>query len=237
MEQSTITGDKRIGLFEQIKKKKTLVNMHVKGIGGYDRLTLIIGIRTLKKKPYFLIDPPNDFREAVKGMTQWKINFQLTGPDALEYRFSTSHGELSGKDILIEFPDSIERIQRRKHFRLDSVPKTTLVFDIEEHSCQMEVVNISMSGLLAAMPRQKKKGPANPVLKIRQTIWNATLACPVGKELIGADILELFVVREDKAGRTGGVRYAFHFTKMAAKDKIHLTDIIYKLQRFFLQKR
>ena len=112
-----IQGKKLFRLMEQLERDKTMLSMRLVG-QNYERLTMITRIPKDKNVSFFAIDAPRDFRSTVANLGTWEIHFNFNGPDHLEYIFTTFGGKFSDNEIQINFPDYIERLQRRRYFRL-----------------------------------------------------------------------------------------------------------------------
>jgi hypothetical protein len=120
-----LSGKTMLSVFEQVQKEGTLITMHLIGT-AYERLTIFTGMRTNNGIRHLVIDKPKGFTRAVKGVGVWRIRFEFTGRDKVNCMFTTSGGEFRDDEIWIRFPEFIERIQRRKHFRIE-VPSGTMM--------------------------------------------------------------------------------------------------------------
>lgn len=163
-----IQGKRRFYIFKQLQKDKTFIKMRLSG-KDYERLTIVTGIQTRKNTPFFLIDYPRGFKEVVSRVDVWKMRFEFIGDDNLTYIFRTSGGEISDDKILIRFPEVIERIQRRKHFRLETPFETKLHFEKKSIEFEMNVINISLRGVLAYSVEKKA------ILKIAEDLRDFNL--------------------------------------------------------------
>ena len=234
----TVDHKQSEGLFRQLMKANTLITMRVRGVEGYQRLTMITDIREVKTNHSFSIDPPAQFKEKVADLPEWNIHFKLTGPDKIEYSFSTLGGRIEGKEIWIPFPDTIDRIQRRKHFRIETPPGTQLTLVVKKNQRLADLLNISLGGLLCVLVRLKKEIRTDPVLKIGDTLSNITLSCP--NEECADDTVPIksaIVRRVEVDPNHYRHRYAIEFLDMTFSEKSDLTRIIYRLQRELLRKR
>jgi len=223
--------------FEQLQQKQILVNLRVSGREGYSRLTMITGIRQRKDAFQFSIDPPKGFDEAVVGLGRWTLFFQLTGPDKLEYKFTTRGGAFDGGQIWIDFPENIERVQRRRFFRVETVPGTRLSLTVGGQAREMDVINLSIGGALAIFVRRKGEAGRLALLKPKDEVRQVELICPLEGETMRAKIQKLYVVRVEEDRENDRLRYALQFTLANYVAEKDLTAIVYALQRFFLRHR
>lgn len=235
---STVEGKQSEGLFRQLIRANTLITMRIRGVEGYQRLTMITDIRENKGNRTFAIDPPAQFNEKVGDLLDWKIHFKFTGPDKIEYSFSTRGGQIEGKEIWIPFPDTIERIQRRKFFRIDTPPGTRINLRVRKTPRQADILNISQGGLLCVLVRLKKEIRTDPVMKVGDAFSNITLICPNEEEPADTVPIRSAVVRRVEVDpKHYRHRYALEFLDMTFSEKSDLTQIIYRLQREVLRKR
>jgi hypothetical protein len=234
----TIEGKQSEGLFRQLIRANTLITMRVRGVEGYQRLTMITDLRATRGNHAFAIDPPAQFQEKVGDLPEWSIHFKFTGPDKIEYSFSTRGGQIEGKEIWIPIPDKIERIQRRKHFRIDTPPGTQIKLMVKKTPRLADILNISQGGLLCVLVRLKKEIRTDPVLRLGDTLSDITLTCP--NEEGPDDIVPIrsAIIRRVEVDKNHyRHRYAMEFMEMTFSEQSDLTRIIYRLQREFLRKR
>lgn len=223
---------------EQLKQDKILLSMRLVG-QDYERLTMIADIRKHKKASFFVIDQPRDFMDAVAKIAVWEIHFEFNGPDTLEYIFTTSGGEFSGNEIQIPFPDYIERLQRRRHFRMHVPIGTKLFFMSGEVQREIDLINISLSGTLGSLSRLKGEDSKELILKKGDSLKNIEIVFPPDKERSERKVkVKKLVVRRVEHDRQKGLDYyAFEFMDIRRGEKKTLTKIIYYLQRLFLQRK
>lgn len=235
---STVDGKRSEGLFRQLIRANTLITMRIRGVEGYQRLTMITDIRKVKENHSFAIDPPAQFNQKVAELQDWDIHFKFTGPDKIEYSFSTLGGQIEGKEIWIPFPDTIERIQRRKSFRIETPPGTQLTLAVRKTRRLADILNISQGGLLCVLVRLKKEIKTDPVLRVGDSLNNVTLACPNEEGPVDMVPIRSVIIRRVEADPNHyRHRYALEFSDMTFSEKSDLTRIIYRLQRELLRKR
>lgn len=237
-EPEKIKNKKLFKLMEQLKQDKILLSMRLVG-QDYERLTMIADIRKHKKASFFVIDQPRDFMDAVAKIAVWEIHFEFNGPDTLEYIFTTSGGEFSGNEIQIPFPDYIERLQRRRHFRMHVPIGTKLFFMSGEVQREIDLINISLSGTLGSLSRLKGEDSKELILKKGDSLKNIEIVFPPDKERSERKVkVKKLVVRRAEHDRQKGLDYyAFEFMDIRRGEKKTLTKIIYYLQRLFLQRK
>ena len=167
-EAEKIQGNKMIRLMEQVQREKTLLSMRLVG-QNYERLTMIIRIPKDKNSSFFVIDPPRDFINTVSKLSTCDIQFNFNGPDNLEYIFTTFGCNFENNEAQIYFPDYIERLQRRRHFRLTVPIDTKLFLESDQTRQEINLTNISMSGTLGFLKMFNVKDQKKPIFKKKIT--------------------------------------------------------------------
>jgi c-di-GMP-binding flagellar brake protein YcgR len=227
-----IQGKNKFDIFEQLRKDKTLIQMRLLG-ADYEQLTFIIGIQARKNMLFFLIDYPKGFKEAVSDVEVWEMRFEFIGNDNLQYIFKTSDGEISGNEIWIRFPEFIEKIQRREHFRIEVPLETKLHFKKQSADIEMNVIDISLKGALVNSVQIQK----NAVFKSGENLKNVKLVFPSEKKDLVVHIKKVSAKRVEKDSQSKRYIYGLYFAKTEKNEETLLTKIISKLQIKFLQKR
>ncbi|MCJ7615370.1 MAG: PilZ domain-containing protein [Desulfobacterales bacterium] len=225
-----IQGKIRFDIFEQLRKDKTLIQMHLLGT-DYVQLTIVTEIRARKNMLFFLIDYPKGFKEAVSDIEVWGMRFEFIGSDNLQYVFKTSGGEISGNEIWIRFPESIEKTQRREHFRIEVPLGAKLHFKKKSAKFEMNIIDISLKGALVTSIQK------HAILKFGEDLIDVQLVFPSEKEDLMLNIKKVSVKRAAKNPRMERYTYGLYFAIIEKQEETALTKIIYELQRKLLQKR
>jgi len=233
-EAGLVKGDKRLELFRQIQENRTLVTFRLPG-KDYERLTIISAIK--KKNHYFCIDPLKGFIEKLAETDSWKIQFRFTGADKINYAFETSEGEIIEDEVWIRFPGFIERMQRRRHFRVEAPLGTKLFCLIKEVKRELDIINLSLRGALVVPVRLKKEHPTSQIIQEGETLTAVELL--YSSENKDTKILvDLIAVRRvEQLPETGIFRYALEIMKIDKKEDETLTELIYLFQRYYLRNR
>ena len=225
-----IQGKNRFEIFEQLRKDKTLIQMRLLG-ANYEQLTIVTGIQARKNMLFFLIDYPKGFNEAVSDVEVWEMRFEFIGNDNLQYSFRTSGGEIFGNEIWIRFPEAIEKTQRREHFRIEVPLGTKLHFEKKSARFEMNVIDISLKGVLVNSIQK------NAILKSGEELIDVQLVFPSEKENLTVHIKKVSVKRAGKNAAMERYTYGLFFAILEKNEETVLTKIIYELQRKLLQKR
>ena len=238
-DRGKITGKKRSELFDTLQKQNTLLTLRIAG-KDYERLTMVNEVRSTAEGDRFLIDPPRGFDVVVKNLHPWKLHFQFNGPDKLEYSFTTVGGEMSGGDILVPFPEFIERIQRRRYFRMETPIGCQFLFAHKGVQREISLLNISEGGCFGVLTRMKTEMGEKPILGMGESVHKVELILPSGDEGVPDRKLRVkkaTVRRIEQEAEKGLHKYAFEFIDLPRKDEASLTQFIYHLQRLFLRRR
>jgi hypothetical protein len=233
-----VQGEKLATLFNELIDKKVIISIHVVGT-GFERLTCIASLERDSEADYLLIDRPDGFSQSASQDGAWNLRFNFNGPDQLEYIFSTRGGEICGRNLKVPFPEYVERLQRRKDFRILTVPGTKLLFAVEKIKGVIDLINISLGGAFGVLRKHKSKAPGGSVLALDQRLYKIGLIFPADKEmneqLVVINKAEVRRIEHDKERRL--YKYAFEFMDVDKAQKQKLTQAIYHLQRLYLKSR
>ena len=233
-----VQGLKLYGLFNELIAKRVIISISVVG-AEYDRLTCITGLQQDGDGQFLIIDPPDDFHEAAKKSNEWHLHFNFNGPDKLEYIFSTRGGDIGPQGLRIPFPRHVERLQRRRNFRVATLTGTQLHFKLKKIQGVFDLINVSLGGVYGVLVKHNFKFIRRPVLKQDQTIERISLVFPNHEDQPGKRIrIKKAMVKRVEHDQEGEFyRYAFEFKEMEREERNALTQVIYDLQRWHLQHR
>jgi PilZ domain len=233
-----LQGARLEALFNELIEKKVIISIHVVGT-GFERLTCIAGTEQGTTGNYLLIDRPEGFSQSAGRSEEWNLGFNFNGPDHLEYVFSTCGGEVCGNNLKIPFPEYVERLQRRKDFRILTLPGTKLVFAVNKIKGVVDLINISLGGAFGLLLKPKGKNPGGSLLALDQRLYKIGLIFPADNEmneqLVVIKKAEVRRIEHDKERKL--YKYAFEFMDMDRDQKQKLTSAIYHLQRQYLKSR
>jgi hypothetical protein len=233
-----IQDKKLFRLIERLQQEKTMLSMRLVG-QNYQRLTMITGILKDKNTTFFTIDPPRDFKHTIKKLGTWEIHFNFRGSDNLEYIFDTFGGDFFDNETRIPFPKYIERLQRRRHFRLSVPAETKLYFEFEENRRKIDLINISIRGTLGVMRTLTDKDQRKPVLKKDDHLKNIDILFPadINKVEQKLKVNKAIVRRAEHDAARQVDMYAIEFESIDKDQEKILVDIIFNLQRLFLRRK
>jgi len=237
-EAGKVQGEKLTELFNELVAKRIIISMNVVG-AGFDRLTCVTGVTTYADSNYLLVDPPDDFEGAVGVKDLWHLRFNFNGPDHLEYIFSTRGGEFCEQSLKIPFPEHVERLQRRRNFRVITLTGAQMHFQLKKIQGVIDLINVSLGGVYGVLTKHNFKFMRGPVLKIDQQLYDVSLVFPGDHDRPGNTICvkKAQVKRVEHDQDRGFYRFAFEFAEMEKEEQNKLTQVIYDLQRWYLQRR
>jgi len=227
---------RRFDIFKQLQNDKTLVNMVVLG-RQYERLTIVTGTRFKEKTPYFLIDYPEGFTKAVANNDNCRIHFEFNGNDNLVYTFRTTGKAVIRGKICIRFPEVINRLQRRKYFRMTPPLGTKMYINGSPGRLEMNVIDISQGGALVMPVNPNMEDPNVSVLKIGSKLRKIELFFPFEENVVRVHVDKAQIRRQGKQPVTNRSNFAFQFTDIEKSQEKILTDLIFTHQRNALRKR
>ena len=233
-----IQNKKLFRIMEKLRQNKTMLSMRLVG-QNYHRLTMVTKILKEKHTAFFIIDPPRDFKSTIIKLGTWEIQFNFMGPDNLEYIFATFGGDFLGEQPRIPFPKYIERLQRRRHFRLSVPAGTKLYFDFEEIRQEIDLMNISMSGSLGILKTSSGRDPKKPILQKEDYIRNIEIVFPsdISDREQKLKVNKAIIRRAEYDPNKKADIYAFEFDSIEKDQEKMLIEFIYNLQRSILRKK
>lgn len=226
----------RFDIFKQLQNDKTLIKMYVLG-KQYERLTFVIGTHLKKHDPYFIIDCPEDFMETAADVDSCRMLFEFTGNDNLFYKFRTTGMEIIRGEICIRLPEFVNRMQRRRNFRMTPPLGTKICINNDFGRLEMSVLNISRGGAFVLLVNLDQEYPAASELKVGSMLSNIELTFPLEEKVVRMHVEEARVRRLGKHHVTSQDTFALQFTDIEKSQEKILIEFILSLQRDTLRKR
>jgi c-di-GMP-binding flagellar brake protein YcgR len=213
----------------EVQDNHTLLRLILRGT-DYSSMTVITELRRRLNGWYLLVGAPEGFAEAVRGKKDWKLEFEYTGPDRIQYRFTTNGGDIDGDQLRIPLPDRIHRNQRRQHFRINAPEGTHLTFRAGDNEYRQLVVDISLGGALISLK------PPN-ALKVGDVLQDIVLSFPGDSEDSSIQIQSAKIVRIENRTSVHRTRCGLQFAEIEMVQSKILTTFIFEYQRKFLRNR
>ena len=234
-----IFGDKIGILFEGLKKDRTLIKFNLPGNRDYERLTIVTEVVMEENIPYFVIDCPEGFYELIRDAEiqksdEFTMVFEFVGPDNIPYTFKTHPVKSDRQDIRIKIPRGVERIQRRRHFRIAPPLGTVIVFLRDTGWCESSVLNLSLSGALIS-----PIGTPSPSLRLFPGEHLHNIKLIVKKRLFKTQIhiKKAVVGRVGKDSAKAKDYCALRFLDVEKEEERTLEEWLIQWQREILRKR
>ena len=235
-ESEKIKGAAIPNLFEELLHHKTLLKLSVSDT-DYEHLTLITALVNRNKGPHFAIDPPEGFEQATAKIAPWHLHFEFTGKDHVKYTFRCIGGEIDNNRIYVKYPREIERWQRRELFRVNAPAGTKLCLPLDTLRYELDVIDISIGGTLAALVRTGPHDLDNPPFADARILKDIELFFPSEIMRRPIKIKTVQLKRLRKNSEKTGYEVAFEFYEISTGEQRRLTDLIYHLQRQALRQR
>ena len=231
-----ITGKAIPALFEALIQHKIPLKLTLLDT-DYERQTRIIELSDRKKTPHLILDFPENFEKAAANVDVWLIHFEFTGPDHINYTFTAHGAEMVDQRMVLKLPQELERKQRRELFRLDAPSDTRLYVSKDATRLELQVMDISIGGSLAALVQTTADTPAKSPFAVTQLLEDVVLEFPAEIMQRPIQIKTVQIKRIKHNSETKRVEMGLEFCKINADEQKRLTDLIYKLQRQILRHR
>ncbi|MGD8264291.1 MAG: PilZ domain-containing protein [Desulfobacterales bacterium] len=235
-DREQITGKPLSLLFRELRQDKTLLKMKLLN-GDLEHLTQISEIRQRKRNTYILVDYPESFQQILEPSEHRRIRFEFTAKDNIRYVFESEAEKYSQDVIWIQFPESVERFQRRKLFRLDAPHGTRLFFKIDDSQYELWVVNVSLGGSLGVLVSMSENKEKNFKLYDHRLLENVELMFPSESDHEKVKIKQCQIKRQEINPQTNRYECAMEFKEIADDEEKKLTEYFYEHQRKYLKKR
>ncbi|MBN1849918.1 MAG: PilZ domain-containing protein [Deltaproteobacteria bacterium] len=227
-----ITGEKRFEIIKGLLKDRTIIRINLLG-KGYEGLTMVMGVYTMENIPLILIDRPIGYSDYFQDTTGERIFLEFIGKDKIQYNFKTIIEKEGDEDIFIQFPQEINRVQRRRHFRIEPLMGTSVIFMTKDRKSQLNVINLSMGGLLVSQ---------EAVFHNKETFYKGRylrdilLICEDKGIQMRIKIPKSEIVRVEKNEEIEKYGYAIQFLDLNKDTIRQLHVFIYMSQRVVLRK-
>ena len=229
---NTITGDKQVDILRELQKNRTIISINLLG-KGYEGLTIVTGIHTMNNIPLILIARPGGSEDYIQKTSKERVFLEFVDRDKIQYNFKTRIEKVGEDDILIQFPKIINRVQRRKHFRVEPPIGTRMVITADDRRHEVNVINMSMGGALIC---KDSGGHIKEVFFMGQHLKDIVLKCDENEARARITIKKAEIIRIAKIEETGRFCYALKFLEMDRDMTEQLHVFIYLSQRVILKR-
>ena len=231
-----ITGSAVTRLFEALIQHKIPLKLSLLDT-DYESQTQVIKLTDRKKTPHLVMATPKDFAKTIANADGCQIHLEFTGIDRIKYAFTTNDGEIRDQQMYLKLPQELERKQRRELFRLDAPAGTRLFFLTGANRLELQVMNISIGGTLAALVQSITDNHENAPFAVDQMLEDVVLEFPAEILQRPVQIRAVQIKRIERNAETKSVEMGLEFRKISTGEQKRLTDLIYELQRQYLRHR
>jgi hypothetical protein len=232
-----VLQDRARQLIQFLRDKRVLIKLVLKNT-GYENVSVITDIKSIDQQEYFRIDCPDDFHIILQSRDRGNLSFEFNGPDKVLYTFEVSPDpDWRRGEVWIPFPDEIDRIQRRRNFRLKAPMGTELILRQLQPPLKMVVVDFSLGGLLCVVESARERIKKNLILTRGRKIKNLELLFRSDNVTTKISVNEAAIVRVETNPVTGYHQYALQFLSLDKNEEKSLTKTLYRMQRQMLRQR
>ena len=235
-ESEKIKGSAVLKIFEELIHYRTAVQLKLSN-ADYTRLIRITALVDFNNAPHFIIATPEGFERLAIQTVPWRIRFRFIGRDHIKYSFTCVGGEIDDNRTFIRVPREVKRNQRRRLFRINAPAETKLCLTIDGIWTELEVINLSIGGSLAALVRTNTDLKRNSPFADKNFVKDAQLIFPAEIAIQSIAIGTMQIKRMKINKKTNSYEVALEFYEIDKSEERKLTDLIYQLQRQHLRKR
>ena len=230
-----IRGPKVAQVLAYLKDKKVLIKIAVKGT-SFENVSVLTDLDLQGANPRFCIDPPEGIRDALQLKKKCSLYCEFNGEDKVLYNFEIAIEDWHG-DYWFPLPAEIERIQRRRNFRLQAPMGTTLTLRQLEPPIKLLVVDFSLGGLLCMVESLRAGKDKRRLLFKGRTLNNLDLIFEEEAGSVQVRIQRARIVRTGRNPSNNHEQYAFEFVAINKAEEKRLTQVLYGMQRKLLRQR
>jgi|GEM_PF-2076391 len=227
-----ITGGRMLDLLDQLKRERTILNLNVLGTGN-EGLSILLGRKEVNGRQCLMMDFPAGARFEILYAHGRKVFIEFTDKNRIHYSLRSAIEEVSPQCIYILLPKGIQRIQRRKFFRIPPPPGTKVIINDEDGKFEFNVIDISEGGVLISHPSAfHDDGKFFP--SARKTL---SIVCREKGSMQMIKVNKAEIKRIKKILETGCFNYAFQFIDCGKQEENDIRNFVYSCQRRFLERR
>jgi c-di-GMP-binding flagellar brake protein YcgR len=232
----TIPREESLALLKSLIQDRTPLILKTPG-GSRQWQLLAREIRTRRRRRYLVVEDNEALRSALADTARGKMTLSFTDRNNVPHTCEIEHHRSAKMAIWLEIPETIERHQRRKIFRLEAPSGSELHLNIGGKKHSLLLVDVSISGALGIMSHLKA-GPETAMPGFRgETIPDAVLLFQTKAGPQRIHIAECTIRRQEPHHTTGKMQYALEFTTIDEENEQLLTKMIYEFQREYLRRR
>ncbi len=228
-----ISGKSRTALLQQIQKDSITLQMILTG-RNYERLTVVADLKEEAGRSFVLVDCPEGLAEEVPDHEGAKVRIEFLGKDRIQYAFESRVTRIRERDLWLEMPEYVEKVQRRQFFRIAPPIGTRITFSRIGRPQEASLINVSEGGALV-MLNGSARGLSGLILG--ESLRDVRLKCNAENVRTEITIDKATVLRQQAEHGSTRATYALKFLEMSARDRRLLQEFIFMCQREILRKR
>jgi c-di-GMP-binding flagellar brake protein YcgR len=226
-----LDGEKLQSVFQRLVKQQTLIKVYLPRV-DYENLTIVTDALVNDRRRMFQIDVPKGLHAAIRDSGSNRLLFEFTSDDKVIHRFASDIEMIGKKSISMLFPQTIQRHQQRDNFRLKVPSDSHAIAFLDDTKIRMEIDNVSLGGVYCYCPNRYK-----PAMTRGLELIGMELSFSLRNQCSLVIIQKAAVKRMESRNRPRYFGIAFEFVKVNRDNKKLLVQLIYELQRLYLQTR
>ena len=226
-----IDGEKLLSVFQLLVKQQILIKVHLPR-SDYESLTIVTDALTNGRKQVFQIDVPKGLHAAIEECGADQLSFEFTSDDKVTHRFTSKIATIGENTISMLYPPIIQRRQQRNNFRIKVPSESYATAMLNGAKIRMEIENVSLGGVFCYCANKHKTE-----LPLGTELTDMELSITLKSQCACLMIRQALVKRLESGHRPKRFGIAFEFIKVSRDDRRLLVQLIYELQRMYLQNR
>ena len=222
-----ITGQELVDRLQTLIDSHRIIKMEILQT-RFSWITMILGMQKQDDSDFLLVDPVARFESILSRFPSQEVSFEFLEKGVL-CKFSSRVIRCHRRAIWLEFPKSIQRIQRRAYFRIEASPGAEISFRFAGKEEKGSVNDYSLGGVSFFMKGHLK-------LKEDDELTDLSLTLPQGNARVSY-LIPLAVVRrvdehfEDRRRLCG-----LAFLRLEGLTREELSRHIFEEQRILIQR-
>jgi c-di-GMP-binding flagellar brake protein YcgR len=222
-----ITGQELVERLQTLIDSHRIIKMEILQT-RFSWITMILSIEKQDNSDFLLVDPVARFESIHSRFPTREVSFEYLEKGVL-CKFSSRVIRCHRRAIWLEFPKSIQRIQRRAYFRIDSSPGAEIIFRVAGKEEKGRVKDYSLGGASFFLENHLK-------LKKDDELTDLILTLPQGKAMVSYPIPLAVVRRVDEHFEDRRRLCGLEFLKLEGMTREELSRHIFEEQRILIQR-
>ena len=222
-----ITGQELVDRLRTLIDSHRLIRMEILRT-RFSWITMLLGIKKQDDSDFLLVDPVARFESILSRFPTQEVSFEFLEKGVL-CKFSSRVVRCNRGAIWLEFPQSIQRIQRRAYFRIEASPGAEIIFQFEGKKEKGRVNDYSLGGASFFMETHLE-------LEIDDELQDLTLTLPQGDAMVSYSIPLAVVRRVDERFEDRRKVCGLEFLKLEGMTREELSRHIFEEQRILIQR-